>query len=77
MKHAIIWRKSIYDNGFKCRCGTVLKSNLPDTLPNDNCGFALPDMNTLYCRNCGQAVAVIRDYDGDKTDLAGEWEGDI
>ena len=48
---AIIWRKSIYENDYKCKCGMTLYANgkvSDDVLVSDN---------SLYCPICGWCVA--------------------
>ena len=70
-KYALIWRKSIYDNEFRCtKCGAKLMR------PGGRLGRAqiLPEHNVI-CADCGYHVAVIRPYDGplEPGETGGEW----
>ena len=52
---AIIWRKSIYDKDYVCRCGVQLMKNgniIDDVLYNT-------ETNELICPKCGLNVAKI------------------
>lgn len=55
-KYALIWRKSIYDNEFRCtRCGAKLMK-LGGRLGRAQ---ILPDGQTVICADCGYHVAHI------------------
>ena len=63
-KIAWVWKKSVYDNGFKCtKCGALLFDTKTNQ-PTDNVGFdpAMPWMN--YCVKCKILVATTQEYDG-------------
>lgn len=49
--NAIIWRKSIYDNDYKCRCGKKLYEH------GDVVGDVQVYADYLICPNCGWNVA--------------------
>lgn len=77
---AIIWRKSVYMNKFKCnKCGNILADEQGN--PTDNTGFNADlskRQDILYCCRCRNAVAVIKDYKGNKKPgLHGKWKGNI
>lgn len=59
MKKAIIWRKSVYDDDYVCRCGKKLMIN--DDPVND----LLFDTSTqqLICPDCMWNVAKVTTYD--------------
>ena len=74
-KYALIWRKSIYDNEFRCtRCGAKLMK-LGGRLGRAQ---ILPDGQTVICADCGYHVAHIEPYDGplEPGKMGGKWEGD-
>lgn len=52
---AYIWRKSMYDNDFKCnQCGTVCVGS--DGAPNNNTLWA---NGLLFCRTCKNLIAKV------------------
>ena len=54
---AIIWRESVYKNGFKCSCGNQLMTDGKierDVLYN-------PHDKILICPKCHEVVAMIKD----------------
>ncbi|MEE3311877.1 MAG: hypothetical protein VZR30_04520 [Acutalibacteraceae bacterium] len=54
IKEAYIWRKSIWDNKFKCtKCGRQLF-----VVDKNDLGDAVIIGNTVFC-NCGYSVAMI------------------
>lgn len=59
MKNAFIWRKSIYDNDYVCKCGKKLMTNFE--IADD----MLYDRNTdeLICPNCHLNVAKLTTVD--------------
>lgn len=70
-KNALIWRKSIYDNEFRCtKCGAQLMR------PGGRLGRAaiLPE-HIVICADCGYHVAHIEPYDGplEPGETGGEW----
>jgi len=62
---AIVWKKSIYDRGFVCQCGTKLCDD--GTTPNDNCGVNGEDDADprVFCLKCKDIVAVVKEYTGE------------
>lgn len=70
---AIVWRESIYKNGFKCSCGKQLVTDGKierDVLYN-------PHDKLLFCPECHNLVAMLKGEvevkDDDETMLKGEW----
>lgn len=54
-KQALIWRKSVYQNNFKCnQCGEQIANE--DGEPRDDAPFSLMG-NTLHCPKCLNPVA--------------------
>lgn len=51
MKDAIIWRKSIFENDYVCRCGKKLMSK--GKIAKD----IVEEMNYLICPSCNYLVA--------------------
>lgn len=71
-KTAIIWRKSIYDNDFKCRCNYKL-INEHGTPKSDILVDMTSDM--LFCPLCKWNVAKVEFIKVDKDeDLGGNWD---
>ena len=71
-KYALIWRKSVYDNEFRCtKCGAKLMK-LGGRLGRAQ---ILPDGQTVICADCGYHVAHIEPYDGplEPGETGGEW----
>ena len=70
---AFIWRQSIYENDFKCKCGYKLF----DTSKNEPARDVLIDQidNYMYCPKCGLAVGKIVDMGETdmKSGLYGYW----
>lgn len=76
IKKAFIWRKSIYDNNFKCnRCGAKLFDE-EYGMPTGNCGFNGEDEtdNRIFCVKCKNLVATMKYIPtDDSTMLQGFW----
>lgn len=77
---AYIWRKSIYDNDYRCnKCGAELYDPEKGKLIKNNVRIThfLSDVE-VYCRKCMNHVAHVTeiDYDGTETRL-GEWKGEM
>jgi len=74
MKPVVVWKKSIYDNDFVCKCGAKL-FHKEDFLLTDYVGYLDEDPNKLFCRHCMTPVAVIRLYNGTLPEgtIGGEW----
>lgn len=77
-KTAIIWRKSVYDNNFICKCGEELMhgEEIKDTVLFDT------RTNTLICPKCKLNVAIIADKpvevaDDDTEYKRGYWTGNL
>ena len=72
-KGMFVWRKSVYDNNFKCnQCGTKL-FNTKIQQPTDNLvvnGDDTDDGSTIYCYcgKCQNAVATYQTIDGKNLD---------
>ena len=63
-KLAWIWKKSIYDNGFRCtRCGALL-FDAEKNRPTDGVGFDPAHPWRNFCVKCKLPVAVTQEYDG-------------
>lgn len=58
-KTAIIWRKSIFENDYKCKCGKVLyaRGKVSDDVLVDT------ETDTLYCPVCKWNVAKVTTVD--------------
>lgn len=71
-KRAVVWRESIYKNGFRCRCGTVLLEGekLTKSTEIDPDGF-------VRCRNCDYSAGVLADVEvrPEDTGMMGDYEG--
>ena len=64
MQHHIIWKKSIYDRGFKCKCGAPL-ANKETGEPTKYFGMDPDQFNKqlptdCYCAKCHELVANIK-----------------
>ena len=82
LREAIIWRKSVYDNHFKCqKCGCKLADENGN--PTDNVSVNAEGLdvdNRLFCYQCfkkgeGNVVATMKiiPADGDEVSLMGNW----
>lgn len=76
IKDAIIWRKSVYDNHFKCNnCGAKLFDE-KENMPTDNLGFNAEGLdvdNRCFCIKCKNLVATIKQIPCDDSGLMGYW----
>lgn len=58
MAQSIVWRKSVYDNNFKCtKCGNTLTDR--EGWPVYTQVNSLDNPSRLFCNNCGYDVAKI------------------
>lgn len=71
-KTAIIWRESIYKNGFRCRCGSVLFANekLTNSAGIDSDGF-------VRCLNCNHTAGIMAEIEmkPEEGGMMGNYEG--
>ena len=68
-KNAIIWRKSIYDNDYICRCGKTLFKDGKFTKGI----MIIPDADIVICPNCKWNVArITTEEEASKTAFRGE-----
>ena len=74
MKEMVIWRKIIYRNDFKCRCGAQLL-DVDKNEPTDNVGMNAdnPDGSLLFCTKCHFPVGLVAEYDPSKNVMAKEF----
>lgn len=64
MQHHIIWKKSIYDRGFKCKCGAPLADKETGE-PTKYFGMDPEQFNKqmptdCYCAKCHELIATIK-----------------
>ena len=72
MNTALIWKKSIWDNNFRCtRCGELLFDKLRNTALDIRTKNPEKPSGELYCGKCGQHVGRFADGAGNK--LHDEW----
>lgn len=63
-KLALVWKKTVYDNGFNCtRCGAPLFDTATNQ-PTDNLGFDPLHPSQHYCMKCKLFVCYSQAYDG-------------
>ena len=68
----MIWRESVYKNGFKCSCGERL---MKDGIMKENLLFD-PVENLVICPKCKKVVAMIKgehEVPDGKTKMMGRW----
>lgn len=73
-KNALVWRKSVYQNSFKCnQCGEPIANE--DGEPRDDAPFSLIG-NTLHCPKCLNPVArlEVMDVSEDVEGLQGDYD---
>ena len=77
-KIAFIWKKSVYNNGFRCpTCGAAL-FDMATNSPTDNLILVppLPAPASCYCGQCGTPVAVVKpNTDGYAPGMGGRYPG--
>lgn len=56
----IIWKKSIYGNDFKCKCGREL-ANM-NGQPNDGI-LLVPETRALICPKCGNIAGTVNELE--------------
>lgn len=79
MGTAIIWKESVYKNGFKCsHCGTKLYDEKNNKVL-DTTGVDLGNPDHLHCMKCKTLVAFTKPYDikDGMEHLQGKWKGEI
>lgn len=64
---AFIWRQSIYENDYKCKCGYRLFNEFKGDLSRDVLIDTASDEKWLYCPKCGLCVG--RMVDMGETDM--------
>lgn len=63
--NALIWRKTMYDNGFKCNvCGTPCAA--ADGTPSAS---VLTDGEHLFCGACKNYIAIIKQVDVNENEV--------
>lgn len=75
VRESIVWKKSIYDNDYKCSCGAKLFDR-QTMKPTENLGVDKNHQNRCYCMKCKNLVAVVKPYEGDGEGEMGHWKGD-
>ena len=58
---AVVWRKSVVDNNYKCEYGHLLfkNGNICDDVLVDDANGDLSDNSSLFCPECRKYVAYI------------------
>lgn len=75
-RQAFIWRKSIYENDFRCNvCGAKLFNSKKGKLIEKNIVVLPGNDSNLFCIKCRNHVAKVREIDCEGTEiLRGQWK---
>lgn len=78
-KPAFIWRKSVYQNGFCCKCGRKLLDEVTGELNRKAVCIRPTESNVLLlCMKCGRTAAFLKEIDTDAdSTFGGEWKGEL